>query len=62
MVIELEDSDTIEGVSVGLENDNLYIWNVSFAGPVDSLYEGGYFQCQFQFPDDYPNNPPKVRF
>ena len=42
-MVELEDSDTIDGISIGLEEHNLFLWNVSFAGPSDSLYEGGYF-------------------
>lgn len=41
--LELEESKTIEGVSVGLEGNSLYSWNISFAGPSDTLYEGGYF-------------------
>lgn len=40
---ELEDSESIEQVSVGLEKDNLFVWNVGFGGPPDSLYDGGYF-------------------
>jgi len=45
-----------------LENDNLFQWNIGFAGPSDSIYEGGYFKAFFVFPLDYPNNPPKVKF
>ncbi len=37
--IELAQNDDI-GVSVGLEDENnLYIWNVVFEGPADTLYE-----------------------
>lgn len=60
--IELEDSKTIEGVSVGLENNQINSWRISFAGPSDTLYEGGYFQAMMKFPDDYPNSPPQFKF
>ena len=51
------------GASIGLENeDDLFLWNVVFEGPEDTLYEGGYFKTQLKFPDDYPNNPPDMRF
>ncbi|CAD8187519.1 unnamed protein product [Paramecium pentaurelia] len=59
---QLEESKTIEGVSVGLEGNSLYSWNISFAGPSDTLYEGGYFQALMKFPEDYPNSPPTFRF
>lgn len=37
--IELSQNDDI-GVSVGLEDDNnLYVWNIVFEGPADTLYE-----------------------
>lgn len=61
-MLELEDSKTIEGVSVGLEKDNLYHWTVGFSGPSDTIYEGGYFQASITFPSDYPNNPPTFQF
>lgn len=58
----MEESKTIEGVSVGLEGNSLYSWNISFAGPSDTLYEGGYFQALMKFPEDYPNSPPTFKF
>ena len=51
------------GASIGLENDDdLFLWNVVFEGPEDTLYEGGYFRAQLKFPDSYPNNPPEMTF
>mmetsp|Transcript_40019 Transcript_40019/g.54257 ORF Transcript_40019/g.54257 Transcript_40019/m.54257 type:complete len:107 (-) Transcript_40019:288-608(-) len=50
-------------ISIGLENDNdLFLWNVVISGPPDTLYEGGYFRAQLKFPNDYPNNPPEMKF
>ena len=32
--------------SIGLEDDNdLFVWNVIFEGPEDTLYAGGYFKA-----------------
>ena len=51
------------GASIGLENDDdLFLWNIVFEGPEDSLYEGGYFKATLKFPSDYPNNPPVMTF
>ena len=51
------------GASIGLEDDdNLFLWNVVFEGPEDTLYEGGYFKATLKFPDDFPNNPPEMTF
>ena len=51
------------GASIGLVNDDdLFKWSVIFEGPEDTLYEGGYFKAELEFPDDFPNNPPKMIF
>ena len=51
------------GASIGLENDDdLFLWNIVFEGPDDTLYEGGYFKATLKFPDDYPNSPPVMQF
>lgn len=38
-ILELEDSKTIDGISVGLEGENIFNWNISFAGPADTIYD-----------------------
>ena len=50
------------GFSVGLENDNWFLWRICFQGPVDTPFEGGIFVAMLRFPGDYPNNPPEMRF
>ena len=41
---DIQNNDDISA-SIGLEDDNdLFIWNVVFEGPVDTLYEGGFFK------------------
>ena len=34
---------------------------VGIFGPPDTLYEGGYFKADMEFPTTYPFSPPKVR-
>lgn len=36
--VELTENEDLN-VSVGLENDNFFKWNLVFEGPADSLYE-----------------------
>lgn len=48
--------------SAGLIDDNLYNWTASIIGPDSSPYKGGIFKLEINFPEDYPFNPPKIRF
>ncbi|VDQ02832.1 unnamed protein product [Trichobilharzia regenti] len=51
------------GFSAGLvDDDNIFKWQVLIMGPPDTLYEGGYFRAELDFPQDYPNHPPKMKF
>ncbi|KAI0688493.1 ubiquitin-conjugating enzyme [Cytidiella melzeri] len=53
----------VEGFSAGLVDDNnLYEWDVMIIGPPDTLYEGGFFKARLTFPEDFPIQPPKLRF
>lgn len=31
-------------------------------GPPETLYEGGFFKAKLEFPQDFPNMPPVMRF
>lgn len=49
--------------TVVLENeDDVRNWIVVMRGPVDSVYQEGYFKLKFSFPDNYPFKPPDVKF
>ena len=51
------------GLSVGLvDENNFYKWSVVIFGPTETIYEGGFFRAILTFPEDYPNNPPKMQF
>ncbi|CDI98582.1 Ubiquitin-conjugating enzyme E2 G1 [Taenia solium] len=59
---ELNKSGT-EGFSAGLiDDDNIFKWQVLIMGPADTLYDGGWFKATLEFPQDYPNHPPKMQF
>ena len=41
---------------------NFYIWDVLLIGPPDTPFEGGIFECIFEFPQNYPMKPPSFKF
>mmetsp|Transcript_33374 Transcript_33374/g.68272 ORF Transcript_33374/g.68272 Transcript_33374/m.68272 type:complete len:173 (+) Transcript_33374:142-660(+) len=52
-----------DGVSVGLVDDaNIMCWELMLVGPSETLYEGGFFKAQLDFPPDFPNMPPEMTF
>lgn len=48
--------------SVEFVDNNLYKWKVLLYGPEDTLYEGGVFELELNFPDEYPLYPPSAVF
>jgi len=62
---ELKNIETvpIEGISAGpADDDNIYKWNATIIGPVDTPFEGGIFKLNIVFPTKYPFSPPVVKF
>lgn len=52
-----------EGIAAGPAKDNdLFTWEALITGPTDTAYDGGCFECTMKFPQDYPLNPPTMRF
>ena len=51
------------GVTVGLRTEgDLFHWNISLLGPQDTPYGGGLFFLTADFPSNFPNSRPEVRF
>jgi ubiquitin-conjugating enzyme E2 D/E len=49
-------------ISAGPKGDDPTQWVASVMGPIGTAYEGGVFFLSVDFPDDYPNNPPTIKF
>lgn len=52
----------VEGFKVELSDESLFEWTVHIQGPPGTDYENGIYKCVMNFPDDYPNSPPKMKF
>jgi len=53
----------VDGFKVELvDESNLFEWQVYIGGPPGTEYEGGVFKALMNFPDEYPNAPPKMKF
>eukprot|EP01084_Bolivina_argentea_P270263 459508_1 len=60
---ELKDLEsTGNEFQVAPQNDNLFEWKCYIQGPTQTPYEGGLFELQIKFPQDYPFKPPKMNF
>ena len=55
--------DCDSGFSVGLVDENdFFKWQVIFTGTEGTLYEGGFFKAILNFPKDFPQSPPEMKF
>ena len=43
-------------------NGELFHWKAVIKGPPDTVYDGGKFQIDILSPDEYPYQPPKMKF
>ena len=51
------------GITVGLiKEGDFFHWRISLLGPQDTPYGGGLFILTADFPNDFPDSRPKVRF
>lgn len=52
----------LPGIQVSASESNVYSWTVIIDGPPESVYEGGRFRLQVDFPVEYPFKGPKAQF
>ena len=45
-----------------VSDENYFEWEAAITGPLDTVFEDGVFIAKLSFPQDYPLNPPKMRF
>ena len=50
------------GITLNLDKNNLFCWNLMICGPEDSPYAGGLFDIRVEFTESYPNQPPAFYF
>tara|TARA_E500000178_G_C16844060_1_gene671972 strand:+ start:288 stop:767 length:480 start_codon:yes stop_codon:yes gene_type:complete len=48
--------------SVEPEETNFLFWHFCLIGPPETFYEGGIFKGTIEFPKEYPNKAPKLKF
>ncbi|XP_010495567.1 PREDICTED: ubiquitin-conjugating enzyme E2 5A-like [Camelina sativa] len=54
--------DLSPNVTAVIVDDDIFRWEATLIGPVNTRYEGGVFKISLNFPPDFPNNSPKVCF
>ncbi|XP_010495778.1 PREDICTED: ubiquitin-conjugating enzyme E2 2-like [Camelina sativa] len=54
--------DLSPNITTVIVDDDIFRWEATLIGPVNTPYEGGVFKISLNFPLDFLNNPPKVCF
>ena len=49
-------------ISAGPKDDNLFEWEATLLGPIDTPYENGVFILDIFIPEEYPLKPPNYIF
>jgi ubiquitin-conjugating enzyme E2 G2 len=56
-------TDAPEGIVAGpRDEEDYFTWVAMFSGPEGTPFEGGVFEAELKFPEDYPLRPPQMRF
>lgn len=55
-------SDPPNGVSAAPTKDDIMKWTAVMFGPEGTIWEGGTFQLEVTFTEEFPTKPPHVRF
>ncbi|XP_010468784.1 PREDICTED: ubiquitin-conjugating enzyme E2-16 kDa-like [Camelina sativa] len=62
LVSNLTSRDLSPNITAVTVDDDIFRWEATLIGPVNTPYEGGVFKLRLSFPSDYPRSPPKVVF
>ena len=65
MMEEIDNSSELDeiGCTLGQENEfDAFNWKASFIGPPKSAYSGGFFKLSINFPIDFPDTKPNIKF
>ena len=57
-----EGEEANESIQATPSGDSLFHWEAVIFGPDGTIFEDGIFNLTLEFPEDYPNKPPKVKF
>ncbi|CAL5394852.1 unnamed protein product [Camellia sinensis] len=49
-------------IQLACDDSNIFKWTALIKGPSETPFEGGVFQLAFSVPEQYPLQPPQVRF
>lgn len=58
----IKKDDTLSISAKPVSDTNLFEWIATIIGPKDTPYEGGIFNLEIKFPNEYPFRPPKIKF
>ena len=59
---KMQKSDGENGAFAQPVDDDLFTWEAVIYGSPDTIWEGGVFNLQLKFTNEYPNKAPKVKF
>ncbi|KAI4837160.1 ubiquitin-conjugating enzyme E2 [Plasmodium brasilianum] len=61
---ELKDieNENVQEIDAHIKDSNIFEWVGFIKGPAGTPYEDGHFILDITIPNDYPYNPPKIKF
>ena len=60
--IQMIQNENLDGISAGPSGDEIYKWNAIIIECQGTPYEGGTYFLDITFPNNYPQNPPRIIF